>query len=236
MRRQGCAIDSPLSGAAGISEDGMKVHISVDYEGCAGIFNWIDRGDEDNAGHAAASRRIMTEEANAAVLGILDTFPYAEIVVADSHGGARNILPESLHPKAELIGGWPRTQGMVEGLDESFDMMFLVGYHARAGDTGGALDHTFSGSTVQEVRVGNRPVGEAEINAAVGGHFGVPLSLVSGDDVLARGLRGVLDPEVRIVEVKRGISRYASRSLHPEEARRRIRKAAGEAARSKSVV
>ncbi len=112
-------------------------------------------------------------------------------------------------------------------------MMFLVGYHARSGAIGGALDHSFSGSAIQEIRVNGRPAGETEINAAAAGHFGVPLALVSGDDVLMKDLKEVLDPKVRLVTVKSGISRYASRSLHPEEARRRIRAAAKEAASAK---
>ncbi|MCU0723121.1 MAG: M55 family metallopeptidase [Planctomycetes bacterium] len=211
----------------------MKVLISVDYEGIAGIFSWPDRGDMDLGQHLTILRRLMTEETNAAILGVLDADPDAEIVVGDSHDTARNLLPESLHPRAELIGGWPRELSMVEGIDRSVDLLFLVGYHARAGAIGGALDHTYSGSTVAEVRINGRPVGETELNAGVAGHFGVPLALVSGDDVLMRDLEESVDPLVKLVVVKRGISRYASRSLHPEEARRRIREAARQAASAK---
>ncbi len=92
----------------------MKVHISVDYEGCAGIFSWIERSDMDMGGHLAILRKIMTGETNAAISGVLDAVPGAEIVVADSHETARNLLPEELNPRSELIGGWPRALGMVE--------------------------------------------------------------------------------------------------------------------------
>jgi D-amino peptidase len=212
----------------------MKVLISVDYEGISGIFSWPDKNDMDLGGQIAILRRLMTEETNAAILGVLDAAPSAEIIVGDSHDTARNLLPESLHPRAELIGGWPRALSMVEGVDASCDFLFLVGYHAKAGAVGGALDHTYSGSTVQEVRVNGKSVGETELNGAVAGHFGVPVGLVSGDDTLMNGLEGVLDPRVKRVVVKRAISRYASRCLHPEEARRRIREAAREAVSAKA--
>jgi len=207
----------------------MKVMISVDYEGIAGIFTWPDKSDVDLGEHLAILRRLMTEETNAAIQGVLDAAPDAEIVVGDSHETARNILPESLHPRAELIGGWPRELSMVEGVDPSCDMAFFVGYHARSGAIGGALDHTYSGSTIQEMRINGKPVGETELNAGVAGHFGVPLALVSGDDVLMKDLSEALDPRVRLVVVKKGISRYAARSLHPAEARKRIREAARQA-------
>ncbi|MHC5040445.1 MAG: M55 family metallopeptidase [Planctomycetota bacterium] len=204
----------------------MKIHISVDYEGCAGVFKWIGRNDPDAGGHLSIRRRLMTEEVNAAIEGVLAVDPEAEILVADSHGSARNLLPETLHTRAELIGGWPRVQGMVEGLDATCDFLFLIGYHARVGAPGGGMDHTFSDTAVHEIRVDGRPVGETELNAAVGGHYGVPLALVSGDDVLMRDLAEVVDPKVRRVVVKTGISRFAARSLHPDQARRLIRTAA----------
>jgi D-amino peptidase len=170
----------------------------------------------------------MTAEVSAAVEGVLET-AHAEVVVADSHGNARNLWIEKLHPKTRLIGGWPRRYGMVDGVEAGFDMLFLLGYHARYGSLRGGMDHSFSSAAVYNIRMDGRPVGEAELNAALAGHFGVPVGLVSGDDVLAENLADRFDPAVERVVVKSGISRHASNNLHPEAAREKIRSAAGRA-------
>ena len=201
----------------------MKVYMSVDIEGMAGI---VDRNQGNMAGGAEyeRGRRLMTEETNAAIDGALEAGA-TEIVINDSHGPMLNLLPELLRREAKLIQGRGKHLFMVEGLDESFDAMFLVGYHAPAGVRDGVLNHAFH---PYELRYNGTVWSETGLSASVAGHFGVPTALVTGDDAAIRDAEALLPPHVG-VSVKRGISRTAGESLHPEEARARIQAAAREA-------
>jgi D-amino peptidase len=198
-------------------EHRVKVYISVDIEGVAGV---VDRNHGNLAGGVEyeLGKRLMTEECNAAIEGALAAGA-TEIVVNDSHGQMRNLLPELLHPKASLIQGRIKHAFMCEGLDGSFDAVFLVGYHAPAGVRDGVLNHAFH---PYELRYNGVVWSETGLTASVAGHFGVPVALVTGDDAAIRDAEALLPRHVG-VSVKRGISRLAGESLHPSEARNRIR-------------
>jgi D-amino peptidase len=198
----------------------MKIYISVDIEGVAGV---VDRSHGSLTGGAEydLGRRLMTLETNAAIEGALEAGA-TEIVVNDSHGPMINLLPEMLHPKATLIQGRLKHLFMVEGLDDSFDGMFLVGYHASAGIRDGVLNHAFH---PYELRYNGTVWSETGLNASVAGYYGVPVVLVTGDDAAIRDAEAILPPHVG-VSVKRGITRLSGESLHPEVARERIKAAA----------
>ena len=208
-------------------EGTVKVYISVDIEGVAGI---VDREQGNPAGGAAyeAGRRLMTRESNAAIAGAFDAGA-AEVGVIDSHGGMRNLVASELDPRALLIQGRIKPWFMVEGLDDSYDACFLVGYHAPAGARDGVLNHAFH---PYELRCNGRVFSETGLSAMVAGHYGVPTILVTGDDAALRDADGILG-EGRYVGVstKRGISRLGAASVHPDVARERIRAGAGEALR-----
>src|SRR4051812_14100005 len=128
----------------------MKVFISVDIEGVASVTH---RNHTKLEGlEYETARRWMTEEANAAIEGALAAGA-TEIIVADSHGHMRNILPDVLHPDALLLRGSPRALSMMDGLDGSFAAAFFIGYHAMAGDALGILAHTYLGISVYGVRL-----------------------------------------------------------------------------------
>jgi len=202
----------------------MKVYISVDMEGIAGVVSWSEQTGP--SGHDFGRfRRLMTREANAAVEGAL-AGGATEVVVNDAHGGMKNLIIEELNPEARLISGTPKPWGMIEGLDSSFGAVFLVGYHSRA-CSGGVLNHTYSGY-VQEYRVNGRVFGETGMYAARAGAYGVPVVLVTGDTAVqeeAQELLGQLGP-LETVAVKRPVGRYAADNLHPEKACTLIREAA----------
>ncbi|HXE56704.1 MAG TPA: M55 family metallopeptidase [Gemmatimonadales bacterium] len=204
----------------------MRVYISVDMEGIAGVVHesQTDPVDPQHAGEYQRFRRLMTAEANAAIEGALAANATA-VVVNDSHWNMRNLLAEELHPAAELISGVPKPRSMMEGVEQGFDAAFFIGYHARAGTRNGILDHTYA-DRVQEVRLNGRPVGELGINAALAGYYGVPVVLVSGDAALAAEARELLGEGVHTVVVKEAVSRHAARSIAPSVARDRIRAAA----------
>lgn len=196
----------------------LKVFISVDMEGVAGLIHW----DETSEGGAdyPLFRRLMTEEANAAIAGALDAGA-TEIVVRDSHGSARNILPDLLRPEARLIRDWSSPLSMMEGLDRTFDAAVFVGYHARAGTPDAVLKHTMSLSLTDVILNGVR-MPEGGWNAAIAGHFDVPAVFLSGDSAICRQIREILG-DIETAAVKDGLGSAAS-MLHPTKAQEMIRK------------
>ncbi len=205
----------------------MKVLISVDMEGIAGVVT-MDHVMSDQKEYERF-RKLMTAEANAAIEGAL-AGGATEVVVNDSHGSMTNLLIEELNPKAELISGHLKPFGMMEGIDRGVDRAFFVGYHAAVGTGRAVMEHTWSGRTVGEVSLNGRVVGETGFNAALAGAFGVPVVLVSGDRAVTEEARALLG-EIETVAVKEGVSRYAARCLHPQVAQERIREAARRAMR-----
>jgi D-amino peptidase len=196
----------------------MKLYFSVDMEGVGGIVD-IAQTDESHREYPRAQGWLM-EEINAAIESALDSGA-SEVLVNDAHSTKRNILLDRLHPRAELISGSQRPMGQVAGLDGSFDAVVLLAYHARAGNFG-ILAHTRAWTNVvTELRVNGAPFGETGLSAMVAGHFGVPVVLISGDDVVNVEARELL-PEVEGVVVKYALSRYAARCLPREEVLRRI--------------
>lgn len=211
----------------------MKVYISVDMEGVAGVVDMVHTNP--NGYDYQPARRLMTKEANAAIEGALAAGA-AEVWVADSHGGNgyRSILGLELHEEAYLITGTGRRHGQLEGLDSSFDALMLVGYHVRHGAFG-VLSHTTNGKGVDRVTVNGREVGEIGLNAALAGSFGVPTVLITGDDVTVAEAQELI-PGIEGAAVKRAMGRYAALGLHPSRARDLIRTKAEEALRRRPQI
>ncbi len=211
----------------------MKIWIGTDMEGVAGV---VDREHTARDGREHERARVwLTDEVNAAIAGAAEAGA-TEFVVADGHGTCRNILHDRLDPRARLCSGQLSSlpPSALQGLDASCAAIMLVGFHARAGLHPGVLDHTSWSQTVSEVRLNGRPAGEAEINAAYAGHLGIPILLITGDDVLAADVREGM-PWVRAAVVKRALGRYQAESLPPSLACARIREAAAEAVRQRAA-
>jgi len=204
----------------------MRVYISVDMEGVAGVVHEDQTNPLDPrcASEYARFRRLMTAEANAAIQGAVDAGA-TRILVNDSHWTMRNLLAEELHEEAELVSGGPKPRSMMEGIDAGFDAALCIGYHARAGTRSAVLDHTYTDRLI-DVRLNGRSVGELGLNAALAGVFDVPVVLVSGDSALATEAHDLLGDDVATVIVKEAVGRHAARSLAPAVACRRIREAA----------
>jgi len=200
----------------------MKVFISCDIEGIAGV---VERDQTRSQGKDyERARTWMTDEVNAVIESALECNA-AKILVNDAHGDMTNILIDRLNPQASLISGHHKPLVMMEGIQQGFDAVAFVGYHARMGTLSGVLDHTMFGQVVQEFRINNRLFGETGINALIAGHYRTPVVLVCGDDHTAKEAKAFLG-QVTTVAVKRGITRYAAESLHPQEAASRIKEAA----------
>ncbi len=197
----------------------MKVYISCDMEGISGV---VAGKQTDNGEEYKRAQKLMTGEVNAAIEGAL-AGGASEVLVNDSHGSMRNILIEELNPSAQLISGSPKPLSMMQGIDESFDAAFFIGYHAQAGTAHSVLDHTYSG-IVYQVSLNSRPLGETGLNAALAGYFGVPVVLVTGDKLLVEEATALLGT-VEGVAVKESYGRYAARCLVPEAVHELIREA-----------
>jgi D-amino peptidase len=205
----------------------MKVWISVDMEGIAGV----SHPGPTESGHARypAMVDLMVGETNAAIEGAL-AGGATDVVVNDSHGSMFNLLPRDLHPSARVLQG-QKVWSMVEGAgpDAGVDVALFVGYHARAGHPYGTIAHTYSGAPV-ETRLAGRPTGEYGLNALALGGWGVPVGLVAGDDALAAEVADWLPWAERIV-VKEAVGNSAAASVHPTIACDLIRAGAERAVR-----
>lgn len=206
---------------------GKKVYISVDMEGISGV----NGDDQTSAGGAeyGRARRLMAEDANAAIRGAFEGGA-TDVVVNDSHGSQRNLLPEDLDPRARLISHSFKRYGMMEGLDETFDAIIFVGYHAKADAARGLFAHTGSG-VVRDLQVNGASVGEGGMNAALARWYGVPVVAVSGDDAAVEEVARAV-PGIRGVAVKRAINTRAVELKPLAEARKDIQAASREGVQS----
>jgi D-amino peptidase len=192
----------------------MKIFLSTDMEGTAGVVDWEQCvGDSPQA---AAGRRLLLAEVNAAINGAVEGGA-TQIVVNDSHSTMRNLPPDELAGQASYISGSHKPLYMMQGLDDSFDACLFISYHGSVGAQAG-LSHTYSPRAVTEVRLDGVVTGEAGINALVAAHFGVPVVLVTGDDCACAETTELI-PGIHTAVVKQHVSRVAAHSLHPVRAR-----------------
>jgi D-amino peptidase len=203
-----------------------KVFVSVDMEGIWGVVA-ADQTSSTSPEYGAA-RRWMAEDVNAVIAGLLEAGA-GDIVVNDSHGTMRNIVADALNPKASLISGSPKPLSMMQGIDVTFDAVVFVGYHARAGTAPAVLDHTISGSTIRAIRINGQELPELGLNAAIAGHYKVPVILLTGDTETCAQAKAILGDGLVTAAVKEATGRTAARMFPAEEARRRLKDAAREA-------
>ena len=205
----------------------MKVWISCDMEGVAGVVDW-DQCRPGSPGYALGCA-LLQDEVNAAIEGAMSAGA-TEIVVNDSHGRMANLDPRLIAGGASYLSGRHKPMYMMEGLDDSFDAVFLVGYHGSISGRPSTLSHTYNPEVFAGVRVNGAYVGESGINALVMAHYGTPVALVSGDRVTAQETAPFAPDAVSVI-TKESITRSAALNLHPAESVRRIRAGAADAVR-----
>jgi D-amino peptidase len=197
----------------------MKILIAADMEGVSGVVNW-DQVDPRHPEYARF-RQLMTGDVNAAVAGAFNG-QAAEVLVSDGHNLANNLLLEELDPRANLHSGTPSRFAMMQGVDQDIHGVMLIGYHARAGTPQAILDHTWSSRIVYNLWLNEALVGEVGLNAALAGHFGVPIIMVSGDQAVCTEGRQLLG-EIETAQVKSATGRMAAECLPVEAAQAIIR-------------
>jgi D-amino peptidase len=210
----------------------VKVFISFDMEGVAGIVDWAQcraPGQPYEEG-----RRLLLGEVNAAIDGAL-AGGATEVICNDSHGAMNNVDPAELHGRAVYVAGRHKPLYMMEGMDPSVDAVFFVGYHGSISGASSVLSHTYNPSVISRVELNGVECGESGINALVALACGAPVALITGDQqTITEG-----DPffkEAERVVVKESITRFAAAQIHPLDAREAIAAAAERAAARASSV
>lgn len=195
-----------------------RVFLSSDMEGTAGIVDW----EQCLAGHAEyeSGRRLLLGEVNAAIDGALAAGA-THVLVNDSHSAMRNLAPGALHGRAAYLSGRHKPLYMMQGLDETYDAALFVSYHGAMGSASN-LSHTYNPGAVSEVRINGTVAGESGINALVAQAHGVPVALITGDQIVGPEAEPFC-PGIEHVVVKRSVNRFAASSLHPDEACELIR-------------
>ncbi|MFI2227703.1 MULTISPECIES: M55 family metallopeptidase [Streptomyces] len=204
----------------------MKILISADMEGATGV-TW-PADVLPGTPQWERCRRLFTSDVNAAVLGFLDGGA-DEVLINEAHWTMRNLLLEELDPRAQMLTGRHKALSMVEGVQRGdVDGIAFVGYHTGAG-TEGVLAHTYLANSITGVWLNGVRASEGHLNAHVVAEYGVPVVLVTGDDLTCRDALGYA-PAARMVAVKDHVSRYAAVCRTPERTAADIRAAAKEAA------
>lgn len=201
------------------AQRGLKVYISADMEGVAGVVTDAQLGP--TGFEYGRFRGFMTEEVLAAIQGARDAGA-TTIVVSDSHGNGENLLIEQFPEDIRIIRSWPRPLGMMQGIDSTFDAVVFVGYHASTNNMNGVRAHTFSSAMLTSVTLNGVAVPEAGVNAAIAGHYGVPVVAISGDDATITEVQKLIG-NIEGAVVKTAISFHSANTMTPAAAQKLIR-------------
>lgn len=209
------------------AQDKLKIYISVDMEGIVGVVTREQLGP--SGFEYNRFREFMTQEVNAAIEAAFEAGA-TEILVSDSHGNGQNILIEKLPKNVKLIRSWPRPLMMMQGIDETFDAAIFLGYHSSTTNPEGVRAHTMSSARLTDVRLNGTSMPEAGINAAIAGHFNVPVIMISGDEAIVQEASKLLG-DIEGAIVKWAYSYHSAKTLTPEAAyeliREKVKKAIG---------
>lgn len=208
----------------------MNIYISCDMEGTAGVCSWEQVDARNYKPDYFIYRKYMTAEVGAAIAGAREAGATG-ICVNDSHGPMRNLLFDELPDDIRVVFGNRKPFSMVQQIDSGFGGVFFTGYHGAIGDANATLCHTYTPSVIYEVRMNGVRCSEATLNAALAGHFGVPVLLITGDRVTVESAKAQM-PWITGVVVKESIGNYAVDSISPQAAQEAIRAGAAQAVKN----
>ncbi len=212
---------------SGKGQTPMKIYISADMEGVVGVVTNEQLGPQGF--EYARFREFMTQEVNAAIEGALAAGA-TQIVVSDSHGNGQNLLLEKLPSNILVVRAWPRPLMMMQGIDETFAGAIFIGYHTGTTNSAGVRAHTISSARLADVKLKGISVSEAGLNAAIAGHFNVPVIMVSGDDAVVKETQALIgDVEGAVVKWASGF--HSAKTIMPEASYKLIREKANKAVR-----
>ncbi len=199
----------------------MEAFVSVDLEGLP----FIVSGEHLFVKGALyqEARKIATD-ITFSVAEFLHNKGFEEVIIADSHGPMVNILPDKLPEYASLVRGFPRPLSMISEA-EKCNIAVFIGYHAKAGTGRATFDHTYSSSSVDELRINGIPVSEFLLNAYALGYYGIPMGLVAGDAKLLEEDVKKFTPWAERVVFKRSLSRFSAISPSMKKIRENLESA-----------
>ncbi len=190
-----------------------KIYITVDMEGIGPAVSQTQTRPGDSEYEKA--RKWLTSEVNACIEGCLEAGA-GEIVVADSHWNAQNILPEDLNESVYLIRGFPRPMMLMEGIDSTFNGVMVIGAHAKEGTAGAVISHTVWGTKFFDIRLNGISVSETTLNAIIAGEYNVPVIFVAGDQFITDEAKRVLG-DIEVVVTKESIGWLSAKTRHPKK-------------------
>jgi D-amino peptidase len=208
-------------------QQAVRIYISADMEGVVGVVTGEQLGPQGF--EYARFREFMTQEVNAAIEGAM-AGGATHIVIGDSHGNGQNLLIEKLPRNVLLVRSWPRPLGMMQGIDETFAGAMFIGYHTGTTNLEGVRAHTLSSARLTDVRLKGVSVSEAGINAAIAGHFNVPIIMVSGDDAVVKETTALLG-NIEGAVVKWASGFHSAKTMTPDASYNLIREKAQRAVR-----
>ena len=214
-----CLLATAVLAASASAQRPLKVLISVDMEGITGVVTADQLGP--SGFEYARFREFMTGEALAAVEAAKESGA-TEIVVVDAHGNGENLLIEKFPADVRIVRSWPRPLMMMEGIDSTFGAAVFIGYHASTTSPQGVRAHTISSANLAAVLLNGVEMPEAGINAAIAGHFGVPVVAITGDDVAVSEAQRLLGP-IEGAVVKRALSFHSANTLTPDAGRQLVK-------------
>jgi D-amino peptidase len=202
----------------------LKVYISADMEGITGVASAEQLGPTGFEYNQA--RQWMTAEVIAAIQGAREAGA-TEFVISDSHGNGQSLLIDRLPADVPItvVRAFPRPLGMMEGIDSSFGAVIFVGYHASTSSLTGVRAHTMSSALLTRIAINGTSMSEAGVNAAIAAQFGVPVVMITGDDVIVNESKQRFGA-IEGVAVKRAIGFHGAATLLPEAAQALIRQRA----------
>ena len=208
----------------------MNIYLSCDMEGTAGVCSWEQVDARNYKPDYFIYRKYMTAEVCAAIAGAREAGATG-ICVNDSHGPMRNLLLDELPDDVRVVFGNRKPFSMVQQIDGAFGGAFFTGYHGAMGDANATLCHTYTPAVIYDVRMNGVRCSEATLNAALAGHFGVPVLLITGDRVTVESAKAQM-PWITGVVVKESIGNYAVDSISPQAAQEAIRSGAAQAVKN----
>lgn len=209
-----------VSSASAAAQKGLKVYISADMEGIAGVVTADQLGPEGF--EYDRFREFMTSSVLAAIEGAREAGA-TEFVVSDSHGNGESLLIDRFPEDVTIIRSWPRPLGMMQGIDSTFDAVLFIGYHAATTNPAGVRAHTLSSAHYAAVKLNGVAVPEAGISAAIAGQYGVPVVMISGDNVAVSEAQQLIDRNIAGAVVKKAIGFHSAATLTPQAAEKIIR-------------
>jgi D-amino peptidase len=204
----------------------MHVAIFADLEGAFGI--WRMRQCRSGTAEWQYGRQCLTADVNQVIAGAFDAGA-RKVTVKDTHETGFNCLINRLDRRARYTGGH-YTRPTFFGDLSHYDLVLYVAIHAASGTPDAFFPHTHYG-IFSELRINHKPVCEMDIYGAYLSEWGLPVGLVSGENIAVKQALKVL-PWAKSVVVDKKKKAYTSGAESVQyltAGRKKLRKAAASA-------